>query len=742
MGRLLIISNRLPVSISQSEDSLTVTPSVGGVATGLASFYETRESRWIGWPGLCIEDCRAEDIEEIRIRLNAMNCQPVFLHRDAFNGYYRGFSNQTIWPLFHYFPQYARYREADWDAYVRVNRAFADAVVSVAQPDDTIWVQDYQLMLLPGMLRTELPQAEIGFFLHIPFPSSEILRLLPWREELLGQLLGADLIGFHTYDYARHFLASVRRILGISSIAVGRSVLPVGRRIVQADVFPMGIDYERYAVEADASGSAEEISKIREAIGDRKVILSIDRLDYSKGMLQRLDAFESLLETHPEVQGRVTLILKAIESRPGIEQYDELKRRLDEAVGKVNGRFGTLDWVPVIYLFRFIPEETLIALYRMSDVALLTPLRDGMNLIAKEYLAAKTDGDGVLILSEMAGAEQELREALIVNPNDRRQIVKAIVQALEMPVEERRARVRPMQERMKRTNVLRWAEEFIGALARIKRLQNRLETRRVGKSVRGRIVTDFRAAKTRLILLDCDGTLVPITEDPDRAEPVPGVLDTLSKLASDSKTSVVVMSGRPRDALETWFGDLGVRLVAEHGIWLRNPEKDWEMIQPATAEWKSEVKALLQWYVYRTPGARLDEKEFSLFWDYRNAEEIYAGVRVGELKEDLGPLAQSHSLRLIEGARFIEVQNAGISEGIAVRRFLDEESWEFVLAAGDDVSDEETFQALPEGSYALRVGPIPSRARHAVESPQRLGELLAELAETVGRVRGAPARGR
>ena len=665
MSRLLIISNRLPVSISREGGSLDVTPSVGGLATGLASFYKTRESLWIGWPGIPSEECSPAEQIEIEGRLAELSCVPVFLRDDDFSGYYNGFCNQTIWPLFHYFPQYAKYRGQDWEAYRNVNQAFADAVLRLARPDDVIWVHDYQLMILPGLLRQTMPNAEIGFFLHIPFPSSEMFRLLPWRETLLGELLGADLVGFHTYDYARHFLTSVRRILGISSISVGRSVLPVGRRVVHVDAFPMGIDYERYAIAMSEEDSREEIHKIRKAIGGRRVILSLDRLDYSKGMLQRLDAFEHLLATHPEYRGKVTLILKAIESRSGIEHYDELKRRLDEAVGSVNGRFGTLDWVPVVYLFRFIPEETLIALYRLADVALLTPLRDGMNLIAKEYLAARSDAEGVLILSEMAGAEQELREALIVNPNDRSQIVEAIVRALEMPAEERRKRNRPMQDRMKRTNVVRWAEEFTAALTRIKGLQRELETRRITDVLREQMLGDFRAARHRLLLLDCDGTLVPIARNPGAVAPSHRVLECLRLLAESSRTSVVVLSGRSRESLETWFGGSNIRLVAEHGIWLRRTDEQWEMIQSATGEWKDEVRSLLEWYVDRTPGTRLDEKEFSLFWDYRNAEESYARVRSGELKEDLGPLLQTHSLRIVEGTGFIEVQSAGVSEGVA-----------------------------------------------------------------------------
>jgi len=726
-GRLLIVSNRLPVSIGRGEDgTLDVTPSVGGLATGLTSFYRTRDSVWVGWPGIVDEDCSSEEKEQIRARLDELNCIPVFLSRSDIEGFYNGFCNQTLWPLFHYFPQYAVYSDAAWAAYQRVSRSFCDVCVSVATGSDVFWVHDYHLMLLPGLLRRRLGDAAIGFFLHIPFPSSEILRLLPWREELLGELLGADLIGFHTYDYTRHFLTSVRRVLGISSVAMGRSFLPVGRRIVRADAFPMGIDFERYVKEPPS----EELDRIQSLIKDRQMILSIDRLDYSKGMLQRLAAYEEFLERCPEYRGKVVFILKAIASRSGIARYDQLKRRLDEQVGRVNGRFATLDWTPVVYLFRFLPEETLLALYRLADVALLTPLRDGMNLIAKEFLAAKTDESGVLILSEMAGAEQELREALIVNPNDRLQIVEAIAQALDMSVEERRLRNRPMRERVKRFGVVRWAEEFTAAIGRVRSFQEELETQRFSGRLRIDLVQRFEQAHDRLFLLDFDGTLVPIADDPDQAALPSETRDTLLRLVRAPSTRVVVLSGRTREELDALLKGSGVDCVAEHGIWYRKSNEEWRMIQSATAEWKSDVRSLLEWYVDRTPGSRLVDKEYSLFWDYRQADEVFAQVRQGELKEDLLPLLQSYALRVLEGSRFLEVQSGNISQGEATRQLLGERDWDFVLAAGDDASDEEMFHVLPDHAFAIRVGRVLSRAQYFVDSPSILIDVLCQLAAT------------
>ncbi len=725
--RLIIVSNRLPVSIARGDDgSIKVTQSVGGLATGLSSFHGVNRSVWVGWPGIVNEDFTPAEREEIRNRLAELNCIPVFLSSADMEGYYNGFCNQTLWPLFHYFPQYARYRDSDWEAYQRVNRAFAEVCLSIGTAEDVFWVHDYHLMLLPGLLRERLRRAAIGYFLHIPFPSSEILRLLPWREELLEQLLGSDLIGFHTYDYTRHFLASVSRILGFSPVAIGRSFLPVGDRIVRVDAFPMGIDYERYV----ALPSSDEIERIQKMSQGRRMILSIDRLDYSKGMLHRLDAYEEFLAQFHEYREKVVLVLKAIESRSGIQRYADLKRKLDERVGKVNGRFGTLDWVPVIYLFRFLPEETLLALYRLAEVALLTPLRDGMNLIAKEFLAAKSEEDGVLILSEMAGAEQELREALIVNPNDRQQIVDALAQALEMPLDERKLRNSPMRERIRRFGVVRWAEEFIRALDRVRSLQQGLETKRINDRSAGNLIERFERSTNRLLLLDFDGTLVPLAEDPARVTLPRGTLRMLDRLSKDPNTSVVVLSGRTRKQLDSLLGESAVRRVAEHGIWHRQPLKEWEMVQSATSEWKNEVRSLLDWYVDRTPGTTLVEKEYSLFWDYRRADEAFARVREGELKEDLLPLLRSYSLRMLEGGRFLEVKSANVSQGEAARRVLSERDWDFVLAAGDDVSDEEVFQVLPDHAVSIRVGRVVSRAEYSVESPRVLVQLLNQMAAT------------
>ena len=433
MPRLIVVSNRLPVSITKSAGEIHLARSAGGVATGLSSLCRSYEGVWIGWPGTTSEKLTDVEKDEIAVKLADEDCLPVFLSQKQVQNYYRGFSNKTIWPLFHYFPSNTIYEDRFWKTYKQVNEIFCDEVIKLAKPSDRIWIHDYQLMLLPQMIRERVAGAKIGFFLHIPFPSFELFRLLLWREEILNGLLGADLIGFHTYDYVRHFLSSVSRIAGLEQ-SLGK--LNVGNRIVKVDAFPMGINYEKYSQAAKAADTQEEIRKIRRKVGDRKIIISVDRLDYTKGIIKRLEAFDLFLSENPGYKEKVTLIVVAVPSRTEVVYYKTVRSELEHRVGRVNGEHSTIGWMPVWYLYRFLTFERLTALYNVADVALVTPLRDGMNLIAKEFVAAKTDGKGVLVLSETAGAASELGEALIVNANNKAATARAIKEALEMPVGE------------------------------------------------------------------------------------------------------------------------------------------------------------------------------------------------------------------------------------------------------------------------------------------------------------------
>ncbi len=725
MGKLIVVSNRLPVNISRHSDGLKVQRSVGGLATGLASYLAGRERLWIGWPGIHKEDLSHKDQQEITDLLAEQDCKPVFLTGMQIHGFYEGFSNKTIWPLFHYFSQFAEFEIRTWKQYRKVNELFCKEVLRVVEPDDQIWVHDYQLMLLPGMLREKLPHVKIGFFLHIPFPSFEIFRLLPWRIEILQGLLGADLVGFHTYDYVRHFLSSIQRLCGLDNTM---GLVSVNSRQIKIDAFPMGIDYTRYAHAGQRKKVQEELSELRKKVGRRKVIFSVDRLDYTKGILQRLEAFDWYLSTHPQMRGKVVMILLAVPSRTGVEDYDQLRNHLEQLVGRINGSLGTIGWIPVWYLFRAVPFERLVALYKLADAALITPLRDGMNLIAKEYLAAKDDQRGVLILSEMAGAASELPEALTVNAFDKKAIVEAIDRALTMPAAEQKRRMRLMRERLSRYTVVRWAHDFLDSLEHQHQQQSTLGGRRLSLKISRGLLKEYKQASRRLLLLDYDGTLVDFAARPEDAGPDEELIELLKTLAGQPGNELVIISGRDRKTLDRWLKKTSASLIAEHGAWSKPAGRRWTSMGPRERDWKLVIRPILEVFSDRTPGSSVEEKAYSLVWHYRQVAPELAMVRTQEIKDALNKLIVNMDLGLYEGNKILEIKSTGIHKGRAAEPWLVGEPWDFVLAAGDDYTDEDLFAVISKEGYSIKIGSGPSRARFTMESVGQFRTLLTELA--------------
>ena len=725
MSKLLTISNRLPVTVAKKDERLEFQPSVGGLATGLASFYESRRSAWVGWPGIAPPKINEADKKKITRRLAEKHCHPVFLSRYEVENYYHGFANKTIWPLFHYFPLYSVRRKAYWTAYERVNEKFCDVVTEIAEPGDVIWVHDYHLMLLPTLIRERMPDATIGFFLHIPFPAFDVFRLLPWREEILRGLLGADLVGFHTYGYVCHFLDSVRRLLGYENTW---GQMYVENRVLKADVFPMGIDYERFAAAAASPEVQSEAARIRKRVGDCKIILSVDRLDYTKGIVERLEAFELFLAKNPKYRDEVTLIMITVPSRTAVGTYAELKRRVDELVGRIEGKYGAVGWNPVWYLYRSLPFRTLVSYYVAADIALITPLRDGMNLVAKEFVAAKADGKGALILSDMAGAVEELGEAIVVNPYDKEAVAAAIRDALELPQKDRTERNALMQKRIRRYDVTAWARAFLKELKSVKGVQRGLATSRVAGSSEKELIGEYQKARRRLLLLDYDGTLVLFAGRPEYAQPDNELRRLLGYLTGKPGNEVVIISGRDRDTLSDWFGDMNISLVAEHGAWVRERGGEWESLGAQAEDWKQEMMPVLERYADRTPGSFIEEKDYSLAMHYRKADPELATARMGELKGDLYNLTANLNLNILEGDKVIEVRGAGVNKGSAALRFVRRLVPDFILALGDDYTDEDVFAALLDSAYTIKVGLGPSQAKFNLDSVPAVRSLLKKLA--------------
>ncbi len=724
MKRMVIVSNRLHLNVIKKGKKLVFQRSAGGLATGLASFYKHYHTFWIGWPGVVNEGLKGIDKTQIIERLKAERSYPIFLSQKDVDLYYHGFANKTIWPLFHYFPSYTQYNQQFWDGYKNVNQKFCEEIITQIKPQDVVWVHDYHLMLLPRLIRKRMPEATIGFFLHIPFPSYELFRLLPWREEILKGLMGADLIGFHNYDYALNFLNSIRRLLGYEH-TIGQ--IEVNNRIIKVDAFPMGINYEKFAKAFQISKVAKEIARVKEKIGQRKILLSIDRLDYTKGIPQRLEAFEAFLEKYPRFKGKVSLILVVVPSRTKVEYYASLKRQIDEMVGRINGKYSTIGWTPIWYLYRLLPFEQLTALYNVSDVAVITPLRDGMNLIAKEFIASKENKPGMLILSEMAGAVKELGESIVVNPNNKTAFVEAIKTALEMKEEDQILINSSMQSRLKRYNVERWARDFMEKLSQIKSVQHNLNKKMLDQKSQDVIKQHYMRATSSLFFLDYDGTLIPFASTPQEALPDERLLSLLSELSQ--RAELVIISGRDKDSLEKFFPDLDVSFVAEHGVWIKERNKNWELIEPLQNEWKKEIRPILELYVDRTPGAFIEEKDFSLVWHYRKADPELAVVRARELKDALLHLTSNLNLGILEGNKVIEVKNVGINKGLAAVKWLSRKEWDFILAIGDDWTDEDLFNVLPQKAYSIKVGLTYSKARYNVPSYQQVRNFLSYLAD-------------
>lgn len=727
MSRLVIVSNRLPVTIDKKEGELIYHPSAGGLATGLNSLDDSTHRLWIGWPGREVSD--AWEQEAIRKDLRRQNLVPVFLTQAQIRLYYEGFSNKTIWPHFHYFTQFTTYRDDFWEAYQAANELFAREVVKVLQPGDRVWVQDYQLMLLPRLIRAVFPVISIGFFLHIPFPSYELFRMLPYRRDILRGMLGADQIGFHTFGYMRHFLSAVYRIEGHEH-HFGR--MTVDNRLVNVDVFPMGIDYDKYARPEIEVFSEDDTLKIKTLAQKQKLIISIDRLDYTKGIPDRIRAYGRFLRHYPEYQGKVTLLSLVVPSRSNVDQYRELKEEVDLLVGRLNGQLGTFDWTPMVYLYRSLNFDQLTTLYQVAHIAMITPLRDGMNLVAKEYVASKEDNkEGVLILSEMAGAADELTEAIMVNPQDTEGMAEAIHTALEMDKQEQAWRLGKMQKKLKKYNIKHWASTFLKVQTQLMKEQKERHISKLDSTLKDQLLEDYRQAQKRLIILDYDGTLMNFQDDPQAVMPDEALLTLLTDIQSIAKNKLVVNSGRDRPTLDAWLGGLGIDLAAEHGVWVKI-NSQWTRNPNLSANWKKSVIEVLETMVERTPGSFIEEKDFSVAWHYRMVDKDFGEKRVREFRDVLLYLTSNLDLQVLEGNKVVEVKNAGVNKGKASLSWINADDWDFILAIGDDHTDEDTFRALPPDNYAysIKVGTGQSSARYNIVSVEEVRVLLRNLAET------------
>jgi trehalose 6-phosphate synthase/phosphatase len=726
MNRILIVANRLPVSVVRRDGAFQFERSVGGLASGLAGIHERSGGLWVGWVGGDGHPLGPVEQAVVAEGCRARRLSPVFLSAPEVQGFYEQFCNGVLWPVLHDLVGNLPLQLPDLQPYEAVNRRFADAVVAQHRPGDLVWIHDYQLMLVPALVRARLPEARIAFFLHVPFPAPDLFRVLPFRDKLLQGLLGADLIGFHTAAYQRHFAASALRTLGAP---LELDQMRWQGRSVRVGVFPMGVDAEELDRLARTVEVAERVESLRQGQPPGlKTLVGVDRLDYSKGIPRRLLAFEALLLRHPELRGRVRLLQVAVPSRTGVPCYRDFRDKVDTLVGRVNGAFATATWTPVHYIFRNLPLEEVVALYRIADALLVTPLRDGMNLVAKEFVASRIDDDGVLVLSEFAGAASELAEALPVNPYDVEGTAEAFHRALSMPTDERQSRMRALRRRVQSCDVARWSGLNLEALSQTQGVRP-LHAAACDDRAIGQLVARARRARPLALIMDYDGTLVPFARTPALAWPDDEAITLLQALARRPHTHLHVVSGRSRDGLLSWLGHLPVHLHAEHGLWSRAPGAAGRA-EPIPAQgWRGRLLDILRLYAERTPGSLVEEKPAGLAWHYRAADPEYGAQQANELRSHLQEVLSNAAVEILAGDKVIEVRPHGVHKGSVVPRILAQHPGAFLLAIGDDQTDEDLFAALPPGAASVGVGTRESRADYRLADVAAVRALLAAIAD-------------
>ncbi|HVC21354.1 MAG TPA: bifunctional alpha,alpha-trehalose-phosphate synthase (UDP-forming)/trehalose-phosphatase [Vicinamibacterales bacterium] len=728
--RLLIVSNRLPIAIRLEEGHVRLVNASGGLATGLRGCHEQSDGAWLGWPG-DMSRLTPPQVRDLGQRLQAQRIVPVELSMAEVRRYYEEFSNGVLWPLFHYLLDRIPVGANGWTTYQQVNAKFADAIVRHYQPGTMIWVHDYQLMLVPRLVRERLPDARIGFFLHIPFPSPDVFRILPWREDIMRGLLGADLIGFHTFSYQRHFADALLQLLGLEC-SVDRTV--VDGREVRLGVFPMGVDvgaFERLAADPGAQAEAEAI---RAEAGGRQILLGVDRLDYTKGIPRRLLAIERLLEAGPAWRDHLRFIQLAVPSRTKIEMYKGFRREVEETVGRINGTYGTVGSVPIHYLYRSVSPRRLVAMYRAADVMVVTPVRDGMNLVAKEFVASRTDGDGVLVLSELAGAAAELGEALLVNPYDVDGMAATLEHALTMDAAERSTRMRNLRGRVVAQDIHRWTASFLEALREIAPVAPARTLRPTSPEGVEALAERLRHATHLVLLLDYDGALVRRPNAPGLAPPDQALMQLLARLAARPATAVHLMSGRRRETLEGWFGRLPVGLWAEHGLWFRpGLGGPWRCLEEVSSEWVARVRPMLEQYTRSTPGSLIEERSASIAWHHGMADPESGSIQARGLRAALGQAVANLPVEIVEDGRAIELRPYGIHRGRIVERILAAAPPPATMvAAGSARVDEEAFCVLPASGVAIHVGAGASKAAYRLADHVAMRALLRRLLGDAG----------
>ena len=712
---IVVASNRLPFSVSRNAKGLERRRSPGGLVSALEPVLRKLGGTWIGWPGLELRNG-----EELPDNGEAYRIAPVHLGESEVSRYYHGFSNRTLWPLLHSMTERVRFDNRDHAVYEQVNDRFAETIVECAEGAGLLWIHDYHLMLAPRRIREHISEIPLGFFLHVPFPPYDIFRLLPWDRELLQSLLACDLIGFQVRGYAQNFLDCVERTLG-ARVHRDSMMVEYGDRTTHVEAFPIGTEFG--AFETLATNAPQQPETQRE-----RVVLGADRLDYTKGIPERMRAFARLLELHPEHREKVVLLQLAVPSRSQVAEYRELKSEIDELVGNINGRFATASWSPIRYLYRSFKQERLAAIYRDADVALVTPLRDGMNLVAKEFVACQVDDPGVLILSRLAGASDTMREALLVNPYDIDGTAEAIHRALTMDEDERSSRVAALRRRERRDDLDAWTRSFIDS-ARVSRAAVQPMSDEDFSNWLDGFLKRYRLA----LFLDYDGTLTPLRDHPDQAKLSPGMRKALEACAERDDTDISIVSGRSLEGIRKMVDEPNLTFAGNHGLEIDGPNIDLFRHEDLVHYGERAEDLARDLERIAIEGAWTETKGPTLTFHYRAVPEHEREKIISEAHSIISSAGyQPRNAHCAVEAR----PPIGWDKGRAVLHILRARygpSWSEavrVIYVGDDQTDEDAFRFLAGLASTFRVGSpdTPTAATRRLPNVSAVQALLSWLA--------------
>ncbi len=730
MPRCLLVSNRLP--LAYNEKSQEFVPSSGGLVSAIKGLDAKKVGYDFEWMGIMTDDINEEKIKELKkTPFGDLKCHPIIVGAQIYDHYYNNFCNNVLWPLFHYERSLVQYTDFGWKAYQEVNELVANAIIAEAREEDTIWIHDFHFLLVPGIIKMKRPELKLGFFLHIPFPSSEIFRELPQRKEILLSLVQCDLVGFHDLSYLTHFKSSLSRVLGEATYHFNER---------RWGVYPISIDTENFIALSDAPETKEFIQRYYNNKKDMKWVLGVDRLDYIKGLVLKLRSFEEFLRKFPEERGKVQMVQIVIPSRTDVPEYQDLKQRVEQLVSSINGEFGTPTYMPVHYLFHSVSNYELSALYQLSEVMHIGSRRDGMNLVSLEYVVSqKENHPGTLLLSEFTGAHSTLSYAVSINPWNVEETAVKIHEALYQPESQRRSEMMAMQDFLKKYTSSEWARFFLRDLHR--EVVPTVKTLTLSKDGRFPWMRDLKGKRV-MFFCDLDGTLAPISSLPSQVRLQEETQRLLSEISRNNHLQFVVVSGRDRDFLHHQFVDHHFKfpLAACHGAYSYSPESDeWTNLIPHdSTRWKDSIMEILKLYTSRTPGSFIEDKGHAITWHYRNSPPEFADFLANKLFIELEETLTSLPAQVTRGKKVIEVKSLHASKGYFVQHWLEKQEYQpdVIIALGDDNTDEDMFQFLQEksgiDSYSIKVGEDKSRAQYYIREQTSVNLFLKNVLNSVG----------